>query len=183
MPAPLLRRAFSLTAPIERARLYASGLAYQELRVNGQRVGDAVLDPGFTDYEDTVLYVAHDVTGLLHTGDNVLGAELGRGFFGLSTPNTWRWHQTPWNAEPRLLARLVIEHTDGSVTEIHSDGTWRVADGPTRSDSLFCGETYDARLHPAGWDEPGFDETSGPRRWCCPRHGGSSAHRSTSRSG
>jgi alpha-L-rhamnosidase len=160
VPAPLLRRPFALAAPVERARLYASGLAYQELRINGLRVGDSVLDPGFTDYDDTVLYVAHDVTGLLQSGDNVLGAELGRGFFGLSTPNTWRWHQTPWNAEPRLLARLAIEHTDGSVTEIRSDDTWRVTEGPTRSDSLFCGETYDARLDPAGWDSADFDDSS-----------------------
>lgn len=159
VPAPLLRRAFALGGSVQRARLYASGLAYQELRINGQRVGDAVLDPGFTDYEDTVLSVAYDVTALLRSGDNVLGAELGRGFFGLSTPNTWRWHQTPWNAEPRLLARLVIEHVDGTVTEIVTDGAWRVTDGPTRSDSLFSGETYDARLHPAGWDEPGFDDS------------------------
>ncbi|WP_433021412.1 family 78 glycoside hydrolase catalytic domain [Kribbella sp. CA-294648] len=159
VPAPLLRRAFALGAPVERARLYASGLAYQELRINGQRVGDSVLDPGFTDYEETVLSVAYDVTGLLRSGDNVLGAELGRGFFGLSTSNTWRWHQTPWNAEPRLLARLVIEHSDGTVTEIVTDDAWRVTDGPTRSDSLFCGETYDARLHPDGWDEAGFDDS------------------------
>ncbi|WP_020387701.1 family 78 glycoside hydrolase catalytic domain [Kribbella catacumbae] len=159
VPAPLLRRAFALQKPVERARLYASGLAYQELRINGQRIGDSVLDPGFTDYDDTVLSVAYDVTELLRSGDNVIGAELGRGFFGLNTPNTWRWHQTPWNAEPRLLARLVIEHTDGSATEIVSDNAWRVTDGPTRSDSLFCGETYDARLHPAGWDDAGFDDS------------------------
>ncbi|WBQ02820.1 alpha-L-rhamnosidase [Kribbella sp. CA-293567] len=159
VPAPLLRRAFTVRDGVRSARLYASGLAYQELRINGQRVGDSVLDPGFTDYEDTVLSVTYDVTALLLAGDNVLGAELGRGFFGLSTPNVWRWHQTPWTAQPRLLARLVIEHTDGDVTEIVSDGSWRVADGPTRFDSLFSGETYDARLHPAGWDESGFDDS------------------------
>jgi alpha-L-rhamnosidase len=159
VPAPLLRRAFSLAAGVKQARLYASGLAYHELRLNGQRVGDSVLDPGFTDYEDTVLSVAYDVTTLLLDGDNVLGAELGRGFFGLSTPNVWRWHKTPWTAHPRLLARLVIEHTDGTTTEIVTDDAWRVADGPTRSDSLFSGETYDARLQLAGWDAAGFDDS------------------------
>ncbi|MEV8379087.1 family 78 glycoside hydrolase catalytic domain [Kribbella sp. NPDC056861] len=159
VPAPLLRRAFSLAADVNQARLYASGLAYQELRINGQRVGDSVLDPGFTDYEDTVLSVAYDVTELLSTGDNVLGAELGRGFFGLSTPNVWRWHKTPWTAHPRLLARLIVEHTDGTVTEIVTDDAWRVAEGPTRFDSLFSGETYDARLHLAGWDAAGFDDS------------------------
>ncbi|WP_432948976.1 family 78 glycoside hydrolase catalytic domain [Kribbella sp. CA-253562] len=155
--APLLRRSFELTSPIVRARLYATGLAYADLRVNGQPVSDAVLDPGFTDYDHTVLYVTYDVTELLHPGENVLGAELGRGFFGLTTPNVWRWHQAPWTGDPRLLARLVVDHEDGTTTELHSDTTWQVASGPTLSDSLFSGETYDAREEQPGWDSPGFD--------------------------
>jgi alpha-L-rhamnosidase len=158
--APLLRRAFGVAVPVERARLYASGLAYAELRLNGRRIGDAVLDPGFTDYDDTVLYVTHDVTDLLQVGDNVLGAELGRGFFGMRTPNVWRWHQAPWTGDPRLLARLVITHTDGSVTEIRSDTNWRMTSGPTVSDSLYAGETYDARLAQPGWDAAGFDDSA-----------------------
>ncbi|GAA1642080.1 hypothetical protein GCM10009744_35040 [Kribbella alba] len=157
--APLLRRAFVVDGSVEQARLYVSGLAYAELRLNGQRVGDAVLDPGFTDYDDTVLYVTHDVTDLLQTGDNLLGAELGRGFFGMKTPNVWRWHQAPWTGEPRLLARLVITRTDGTTTEVHSDETWQVTSGPTVSDSLYAGETYDARLALPGWDAPGFDDS------------------------
>ncbi|HEY0472927.1 MAG TPA: family 78 glycoside hydrolase catalytic domain [Kribbella sp.] len=158
--APLLRREFGVAGPVERARLYVSGLAYAELRLNGRRIGDAVLDPGFTDYDDTVLYVTHDVTDLLQVGDNVLGAELGRGFFGMRTPNVWRWHQAPWTGDPRLLARLVITHTDGTVTEIRSDTGWRVTSGPTVSDSLYAGETYDARLAQPGWDAAGFDDSA-----------------------
>ncbi len=156
--APLLRRGFTVDRPVASARLYASGLAYAELRLNGKRVGDAVLDPGFTDYDDTVLYVTHDVTELLQTGENVLGAELGRGFYGMTTPNVWRWHQAPWTGDPRLLARLVITHTDGTETELISDESWRVTSGPTLSDSLYAGETYDARLAQPGWDAAGFDD-------------------------
>ncbi|ADB31696.1 alpha-L-rhamnosidase [Kribbella flavida DSM 17836] len=158
--APLLRRPFELTGPVRRARLYASGLAYAVLRVNGQQVGDAVLDPGFTNYDRTVLYVTHDVTELLQAGENVLGAELGRGFFGMTTPNVWRWHQAPWTGDPRLLARLVIDHEDGTTTELVSDGSWRVTSGPTVSDSLYAGERYDARLAQPGWDAPGFDDAA-----------------------
>jgi alpha-L-rhamnosidase len=157
--APLLRRAFVVDGEVRTARLYASGLGYADLRLNGQRVSDAVLDPGFTAYDHTVLYVTHDVTDLLRTGDNVVGAELGRGFFGLRTPNVWRWHQTPWTAEPRLIARLVIEYDDGRTTEVVTDESWRITGGPTLSDSLYAGETYDARRALSGWDTAGFDDS------------------------
>ncbi|TDE10185.1 hydrolase [Jiangella asiatica] len=158
-PAPLLRRPFTLAKPVARARLYASGVAYHELHLNGARVGDSVLDPGFTDYDQTILYVTHDVTDLLRSGDNVLAAELGRGFYGMTTDNVWRWHQPPWHGEPRLIARLVVEHPDGSATEVVSDQDWRVTGGPTVSNSLYAGESYDARLTPDGWTAPGFDDT------------------------
>ena len=84
---------FVVDGTVRRARLYASGLGYADLRLNGQAVTDAVLDPGFTAYDHTVLYVTHDITELLQAGDNVVGAELGRGFFGLTSPNVWRWHR------------------------------------------------------------------------------------------
>jgi alpha-L-rhamnosidase len=158
--APLLRRAFSVDGTVKQARLYASGLGYADLRLNGRRVTDAVLDPGFTDYDHTVLYVTHDVTDLLRSGDNVVGAELGRGFFGLTAPNAWRWHQAPWTADPRLLARLVIEYDDGRTAEVVSDESWRITGGPTVSDDLYTGETYDARRALPGWDEAGFDDSS-----------------------
>lgn len=158
--APLLRRAFTVDGDIQRARLYASGLGYADLRLNGQPVTDAVLDPGFTDYGRTVLYVTHDVTDLLQPGDNAVGAELGRGFFAMNTPNVWRWHQAPWTSEPRLLARLVIEYADGRVTEVGTDDQWRVIGGPTVSDSLYTGETYDARRALPGWDTAAFDDSA-----------------------
>ncbi|WP_350277314.1 family 78 glycoside hydrolase catalytic domain [Kribbella sp. HUAS MG21] len=158
--APLLRRAFTVDGPVRRARLYASGLGYADLRLNGQPVSDAVLDPGFTAYDHTVLYVTHDVTELLQAGDNVVGAELGRGFFGMTSVNVWRWHDTPWTDDPRLIARLVVEYDGGRVDEVGTDESWRITGGPTLSDSLYLGETYDARRALPGWDTAGFDDTA-----------------------
>jgi alpha-L-rhamnosidase len=157
-PAPLLRKEFTVPAPIARARLYISGLAYYEAEVNGTRVGDHVLDPGFTDYDKTVLYAVHDVTDRLVVGANAIGVTLGRGFFGMTTPNAWRWHQPPWHAEPKLLAQLEIEHPDGSRTTVASDAGWPLTEGPTRSNSLYSGESYDAREALPGWSSPGFDD-------------------------
>ncbi len=159
-PAPLLRRGFTVRKKISRARLYLSGLAYYEAHLNGRRVGRQVLDPGFTDYDETVLYAVHDVTGLLERGENALGVTLGRGFYGMTTPNVWNWHRAPWHGEPRLLAQLEIDHPDGSRTTVASDGEWRLTEGPTRSNSLYAGESYDARLAPGGWTLPGFDDSA-----------------------
>ncbi|MFE6281068.1 family 78 glycoside hydrolase catalytic domain [Streptomyces sp. NPDC057877] len=158
-PAPLLRRGFTVPKPVVRARLYISGMAYYEAEINGRRVGRQVLDPGFTDYDETVLYAVHDVTGLVERGENAVGVALGRGFFGMTTPNVWNWHRPPWHGEPRLLAQVEIDHPDGSRTTVVSDGDWRLTEGPTRSNSLYAGETYDARLAPAGWTRPGFDDS------------------------
>lgn len=158
-PAPLLRKEFRFSKPVSRARLYVSGLAYHETEINGRRVGDRVLDPGFTDYDNTVLYATHDVTALVRPGRNAIGVTLGRGFYGMKTPNVWHWERPPWHDEPKLLAQLEIDHPDGTRTTITSDESWRLTDGPTLSNSLYTGETYDARLAPRDWTKPGFDDS------------------------
>ncbi|WP_329543703.1 glycoside hydrolase family 78 protein [Streptomyces sp. NBC_01356] len=157
-PAPLLRREFTVPREVVRARLHISGLAYYDAEINGVRIGRQVLDPGFTDYDETVLYAVHDVTDRVQRGVNAIGVTLGRGFFGMTTPNVWNWHQPPWHDEPRLLAQLEVDHPDGSRTLVATDGQWRITEGPTRSNSLYAGESYDARKAPAGWTRPGFDD-------------------------
>ena len=78
-PAPLLRRDFVVAGPVRAARAYVCGVGYYELRLNGEKVGDHVLDPGFTRYDRRVLYVTHDVTGHLCPGPNAVGVILGNG--------------------------------------------------------------------------------------------------------
>ncbi|GAA1945325.1 family 78 glycoside hydrolase catalytic domain [Amycolatopsis minnesotensis] len=155
----LLRKGFSASDAV-RARLYVSGLAYYHVEINGEKVGDQVLDPGFTAYDRTVLYAVHDVTAMLRAGENAIGAMLGRGFYAMTVPNAWDWDRARWHDEPKLLARLEIEHADGTRTVVGTDETWTAADGPIRSDSLYAGETFDARLVPDGWSGPGFDDSA-----------------------
>ncbi|MEV7341993.1 alpha-L-rhamnosidase N-terminal domain-containing protein [Streptomyces sp. NPDC093544] len=78
-PAPLLRREFTLPQKVVSARLHISGLAYYDAEINGVRIGRQVLDPGFTDYDETVLYAVHDVTDQVRRGVNAIGVTLGRG--------------------------------------------------------------------------------------------------------
>lgn len=156
--APRLRHEFALDNPVKEARLYLSGLGYSVAHINGERVGNSVLDPGHTDFMDSVHYVVHDVTDLVNKGANAIGVELGRGFYGITTGNAWNWSDAPWFSDPELRAKLVVTHRNGSTTVVGSDGGWMTSeDGPTRYDEVFVGETYDARSEQPGWSEPGFD--------------------------
>jgi alpha-L-rhamnosidase len=162
-PAPMLRKAFRLRGRVSRARLYASGLAYGRLLLNGLPVSDRVLDPAFTNYAKTVLYTTDDVTALVREGDNVLAAELGSGHFDDATRTwDWGWTEAEWRATPRLRLELHVVYDDGKEELVASDASWRTSDeGPRRYDSLYLGETYDARKEQPGWAEPGFDDA----RW------------------
>ena len=157
-PAPLLRRSFAVTKPLRAARLYLSGLAYADAQLNGQPLGEgAVLDPGYTDYAKTVLYRSYDVTAALQSGENVLGVELGSGFYDYDVVGEWAWTLADWRGEPRLIAELHLDYADGSRELIPSDERWQTLAGPTRYDNINIGETYDARKAVAGWAKPGFD--------------------------
>jgi alpha-L-rhamnosidase len=130
---------------IERARIYVSGLGYYELRLNGSKVGDHVLDPGVTDYAKRILYSTYDVTNELKNGPNTIGVIVGNGWYGV----------------PRLILQCEINYADGSIDTVYTrqgwsseHGGWRVTSGPTLENSIYGGETYDARLEKDGWDAP-----------------------------
>ena len=161
-PAPLLRRSFRVERPVRRARVYSSGLAYNALAINGTPVSDAVLDPGFTNYSKTVLYTTHDITSLLRPGENVIATTLGSGHFDDATKTwDWGWEKAQWRATPRLRLDLYLSFDDGTEQVVSSDGQWKASDaGPTRYDSYYLGETYDARRELPGWERPGFDDSA-----------------------
>ncbi|MBO9499527.1 MAG: family 78 glycoside hydrolase catalytic domain [Novosphingobium sp.] len=155
-PAPLVRRSFAVPAKrIAKARLYYAGAGMPRLLVNGTQVGSP-LGAGFTAYDKRVLAYTLDVTRLLRPGENVVGAELGRGWYGITDPNEWYFHAAPWHGEPALKAQLEISYADGTRDTIATGPGWTTVAGPTRGDSLHRGERYDARLLPLGWDRPGF---------------------------
>ena len=159
-PSPYLRKAFSLDRPVRRARLYATARGVYELHLNGSRVGDDVLAPGWTDYDRRVQYQAYDATTLLAEGSNVLGAILGdgwySGFFGFD-PKQRGAH---YGINPQLLAQLHVEYEDGTTEIIATDGSWRCSTGPILFSDLLMGESYDARDEMPGWSEPGFDDSA-----------------------
>jgi alpha-L-rhamnosidase len=171
-PAPYLRRAFTLDRPVESARLHVTALGLYEARLNGQRVGDAFLTPGWTDYDRRVAYQTYDVTGLLTAGENVLGAVLADGWYAGFVGFDAKRAGAHYGPAPELLAQLVIRFADGGEEVVGTDDRWRGRFAAVRQADLLMGERHDARLEPPGWDAAGFAADS---RWravrCRPRDG------------
>jgi alpha-L-rhamnosidase len=156
-PCPHLRRAFDITQPVTRARLYASALGVYEVELNGQRVGDHVLAPGWTSYHHQLRYDAFDVTPLLLDGANVLGGIVGDGWYRGALVDDLRRNR--YGTRAALLCQLELHHPDGTTTVVATNDEWRASPGPIRSSGLYEGETYDARAELSGWSAPGFDDT------------------------
>jgi alpha-L-rhamnosidase len=154
-PLPLLRKEFSTAAgkTIASARVYASALGLYELAINGKRVGDQVLAPGWTNYHARIQAQSYDVTKLLEGGSNAIGASLATGWWAGKVGLGW---SRQYGDTPALVARLRIVYADGTVQWIDTDRSWSAGDGPFLQADLQDGETYDARAVPAGWSRPGF---------------------------
>jgi alpha-L-rhamnosidase len=160
----MLRKTFSVPGPVRRAIWYASALGLYELRLNGRRVGEALLSPEWTDYHQKVQYQGYDVTALLHPGENALGALLGAGWYagriGMAENFAGGWRGL-YGRRLALIAQLRVELENGERLVLATDSTWKSTDrGPIRSADLLDGEVYDARLEMPGWDAPGFDDSS-----------------------
>ncbi len=152
---PYLRKAFALSKPIRHAALYATALGVYEIHLNGQKVGDHILAPGWTDYRKRLRYQEYDVTSMLHTGDNALGALVAHGWFSGHLGNGGYQY---YGTVPALLAQLEVTYTDGSTERIGTDSTWKTHISPILSSDFMLGENYDARQELAGWDKPGLSE-------------------------
>jgi hypothetical protein len=153
----LLRHAFIVRKGLKRAVAHASGLGQYELSFNGAKAGDDLLSPGWTDYNRTILYDTRDVTGLLREGENVVGMTLGNGMYHVVRRN--RFAKFTGSFGPlRAILHLRLEYDDGTVDVVGTDESWRVSPGAITYNSIYGGEDYDARLEPAGWDTPGFDD-------------------------
>lgn len=148
-----VRKDFALTAPVERARVHITAHGLYEAEINGRRVGDDILAPGWTVYPQRLRYRTYDVTDHLRPGTNTIGAWLGdgwyRGRFGFDGGT-----RNIYGGDLSLVAQLEITHTDGSTTVVATDGTWSAARGPILTSGLYEGETFDARLDDPHWSTP-----------------------------
>ncbi len=156
-PAPALRKDFAITGDIAAARLYITAKGLFEASINGVRVGEDVLVPGWTDFTQRVQYLTYDVTALLQTGKNAIGVLLGDGWYA-GRISQLRDGIRLYGARPELLCRLEVRDGKGGRQTYVSDDSWRWTDSPILSSDLYDGEHYDAGQELTGWMSPGYDD-------------------------
>ena len=151
----LLRKEFDIERRFEQARVYVTGLGSYVLYVNGQRVGDDLLAPGWTAYGKRIYYQTHDITRLLKKGRNAMAAVMGNAWWsgGLGGGSRRSYSQGPL----RLLCKIKITFPDGRTQTIAGNGSWQTSDAPILFNNLYDGEIYDSRLEQNGWNEPSFN--------------------------
>jgi len=159
---PLFRKAFTLGKSIRKTTVNISGLGHYELYINGEKIGDRFLSPGWSYYQKREFYNTYDITEQILEGDNVIGVIVGNGFYNV---NRERYRKLVIAyGYPKLIFNIRIEYSDGSVQNVFSDENCKVTPSPIVFSSIYGGEDYDARLEQKGWNLPGFDD----KKWSKP---------------
>jgi hypothetical protein len=153
---PIFRREFSVGPGLQRAVAYICGLGQYELSANGVKVGNALLAPNWSKYDQTCLYDTLDLTACLTNGNNAVGVMLGNGMYNvLGTTNYDKF--TGSFGPPKVIAQIQLYYTNGTTQIIPSDMQWQTTAGPITYSHVYGGEAYDARLLAKGWNQAGFN--------------------------
>lgn len=171
-PARYLRHSFNINKKIKRATAYTTALGVYELRLNGNKVGNDYLLPGWTDYNKRLYYQTYDITDQLSQGENVVGAIIADGWYagyiGYALLVRLDKVREFYGVNPSFMGQIKIDYEDGTSEIIASnDKTWKANSGPILEADIIMGETYDARLEHKNWDKAGFDDSkwSKPKRY------------------
>jgi len=153
-----LRTEINIGNSLESARVYVTALGIYELWINGQRVSDALLTPGWTNYGKRLAYQTWDVGSLLKPGLNAIGAIVGEGWYAGDL--TWLNMRNLYGERTALSLCLIVRDRGGKELWFPSDGTWKAGYGPIEYSELYHGESYDARLEDDAWCQAGYNDSS-----------------------
>jgi alpha-L-rhamnosidase len=156
-PASYFRNDIKTEKKIKSARAYIAAAGFFELTINGRRIGDHRLDPTYTRFDRRNLYVTHDITENLVSGENTIGVQLGNGWYNHQSIAVWYFDKAPWRARPKFCMDVRITYEDGTVETVKTDQHWQTSLSPVIFNSIYTAEHVDARLNQPGWDTPGFD--------------------------
>ncbi len=158
MTVPYFRKEISIEKKIVRAFAFVSGLGQYELYVNGTKIGDRFLSPGWSEYSKTCFYNTFDITENLVKGLNSIGTIVGNGFYNINRER-YRKLVIAYGA-PKMILKLEVQYNDGSKSVFVSDESWKTSPSPLTFSSIYGGEDYDARMEQEDWNKPGFSDAS-----------------------
>ncbi|NJB35104.1 alpha-L-rhamnosidase [Croceivirga sp. JEA036] len=160
--ASYFRKEVDLQKDVENAEAYICGLGYYELYLNGEKVGDHVLDPAPSNYDKQAYYVKYDITDEVKSGENAFGIIMGNGFYGqnISWKNDPESERDLAYGPPTVKLMIKVTYADGSKENIVTDASWKESTGPIVFNNIYGGDTYDARYEINGWNTVGYDDAS-----------------------
>ena len=170
-----LRKEFDIKKKIKSAMAYVTGLGQFAFYLNGQKVGNHELDPGWTNFNKKILYVVFDINDYLKLGRNVVGIEVANGwyiadrsekdrYFFSMPPKSPEFSFMPHNPNPyeafgkylTACAEIILEYEDGTTQIIQTDETWKTKSSALLYSNVHGSEIFDARRYPTGWNDNGF---------------------------
>jgi alpha-L-rhamnosidase len=157
-PSPLFRKEFKAAKKIQSATAYITAHGMYEGYINGKRIGDFYLTPGWTSYNKRLQYQIYDITNLLSQGSNVIAMGLGSGWYRGYL--AWAGNKNSYGRDIALLFQLYITYADGSKELIISDDSWKSTTGSITYAEIYNGEIIDARKQKTGWRTSGYDDTN-----------------------
>ncbi len=157
-PCPFLRKEIHISKKIASARAYVTALGLYEFHINGQKVGDQLFTPGWTNYFARLQYQTYDITSLLTAGQNAIGVILGDGWYRGYL--SWNAVRNYYGEKLGLLLQIQVKYQDGTNEVFGSDRTWKASTGPILESDIYNGEIYDAQLEMPGWNKPGYDDSN-----------------------
>ena len=158
--APYFRKKFDVNKKILKARAYVAVAGLYTLHINGERMGDGMLEPVYTRFDRRNMYITYDVTRHIREHENVIGIVLGNGWYNHQALGVWDFERAPWRNRPAFCLDLHLTYEDGSEEVISSDTSWRTTDsGPLVRNNIYTGEHYDFTRQLVGWDCPGYDDS------------------------
>ena len=163
-PEQLYRKEFVITEHVAQARLYITAQGVYEAELNGQRIGDQFLSPGWTTYDGRLQYQTYDVTAMLSGGANCLGVRVAEGWFS-GRIGFAGGHRNIWGPHTALMAQLEVIYPGGNSTTFSSDGSWTVTKGPILMAEIYDGEKYDATQEVPYWSSPASPATDLGSDW------------------
>ena len=149
---PYFTNDFVAGVKIKSANLFITSRGIYEAHINGNRVGNSYLTPGWTSYNNRIQYQAYDVQNMLCLGDNRLGVILADGWFRNFRPNNGK-SKTDYGDELSFIAELVITFEDGVKKTIINDNNWNYHFGSIQSSSIYNGEIADFNLNDPNWSK------------------------------
>ena len=159
-PAPLFRKKITIAdKQIVSARAYISSAGYSEMYINGERVGNTFMDPGFTNFSKRLLYTTNDITNLLNAGENTVSAILGNGRYNYQAGGAWNFSSAVWRDRVSLMAEIHVHYSDGNEEVIITDDSWKTSSGALYYNNIYSGDNVDLRLEQKGWKKNNFDDS------------------------